>query len=286
MRASALCCGRLGAPFELSGASVGYAQLGSYLAEYAVVGRGEPCVVVPGLAGGYQLARPIVEALAENFQVITYQLRGEGDAFGLRAKLGLSDLARDLRELLEYLGIERPAVLGLSFGSAVALEFAWRYSHRLTALAVQGADTRLRAKLVGEFGWRLLRRIPFPHDGPLINRFFDVLLGPGTQPPELRAFVVGCCWRTDQTVMAQRLGMLMDFDVTDQLWRVDVPTLVVGSARDPFASEAGQRRLEQGIADARRVVLPGAGHLGFLTHRDLFCRYCKRFLHEVLSPSA
>lgn len=83
--------------------------------------------------------------------------------------------------------------------------------------------------------------------------------------------------------MAQRLGMLMEFDVTDQLWRITTPTLVVGATLDPFASEQGQRRLVQGIAGCRRVVIPEAGHLCFVTHPELFCRQCTRFLRAALS---
>lgn len=283
MRASGRLCRRLGPGLGRADARLGSARLGAYVAEYVVLGRGDPCVVVPGLAGGYELAGRVIDALSRDFEVISYQLRGERECFGFSRDFGLRELAQDLKELLEYLGIERAAVLGLSFGSAVSLEFALKHSHRLTALVLQGADTRFRPGLVREIAWPLLLRVPLPHDRPVVNQFFNLLLGDRQPSNSLAEFVARCCWGTDQTVIAQRLGMLMDFDVADQLWRISTPTLVVGAPRDPFASEQGQRRLVDGIAGSRHVVIPDGGHLCFLTRPRLFCEHCADFLRSVLS---
>ena len=55
------------------------------------------------------------------------------------ARFALRDLVDDLREFLDWLCLESPALLGVSFGGVLALEFAARYPGRLQALAVQGA---------------------------------------------------------------------------------------------------------------------------------------------------
>jgi len=45
--------------------------------EVTELGRGEPIVLVPGLAGGWKLLGPLAHALARNHRVFTYSLRGE-----------------------------------------------------------------------------------------------------------------------------------------------------------------------------------------------------------------
>ncbi len=55
-------------------------------------------------------------------------------------------------------------------------------------------------------------------------------------------------WETDQSVMAQRLAQLESFDVSDRLWRIDVPTLVVAGARDAIVPLARQQMLAEGIS--------------------------------------
>src|SRR4051812_40948420 len=74
----------------------GTAHLRHYAARYSVWGDGPPLVLVPGLAGGLGLLGPLARQLANDFQVITYQLRGEDDWSALRQRFGLADLAADL----------------------------------------------------------------------------------------------------------------------------------------------------------------------------------------------
>ena len=85
------------------------------------MGRGEPIVLVPGLAGGWKLLAPLARRLAREFEVVLYSLRGDR----ARGRSGLSEARRrhadvgghaaDLAALIGRLGMERPAVLGVSF---------------------------------------------------------------------------------------------------------------------------------------------------------------------------
>src|SRR5581483_3822133 len=120
----------------------GYCHLRNYTAEYREWGEGPPLVIVPGLAGGSGLLGPLAIVLSSSFRVISYQLRGEDDCFAMRRRFGLQDLVSDLAEFLDWHCLERPALLGVSFGGVLALEFAARFPRRLRALAVQGVGAR------------------------------------------------------------------------------------------------------------------------------------------------
>src|SRR5262249_41278630 len=134
-----------GADFHAGSGREGCIHLSNYTAQFCEWGAGEPLVIVPGLAGGYGLLGPLAALLAQRFRVISYQLRGEDDCFALRRQFGLRDLADDLAELLDFLGLEKPAMMGVSFGGVVALEFATRYPSRLDRLIIQGAGARFEA---------------------------------------------------------------------------------------------------------------------------------------------
>src|SRR5207247_4643116 len=119
-----------------------FVHLGKYTVELREFGSGSPIVLIPGLAGGFNLLGPLARTLAANHRVFTYQLRGENDCFVLRHPFDLDDLVEDLAELLDSLRLENPTIMGLSFGGIIALKFAIRFPYRVDRLIVQGVGAR------------------------------------------------------------------------------------------------------------------------------------------------
>ncbi len=113
------------------------------------VGRGDPLVLIPGLAGGWKLLAPLAEKLAPHFEVTIAGLRGDRFPLGTTWAREMGDYAHDLASLIDRLGLERPAVFGVSFGGAVALELAAEQPQKLGALIVQGAEGAVRASSLG-----------------------------------------------------------------------------------------------------------------------------------------
>jgi len=234
--------------------------------EVLEIGRGEPIVLVPGLAGGRKLLTPLARSLAKRHRVITYNFRDEANPLSTRPARQVGDYARDLSGLIEGLGLERPTVFGVSFGGAVALELAADHPHRVGRLIVSGVESRFRASLGSSIALRVLQRFPLPSDNPFVNQFFNLFHGGRPESAAMARFVVERCWETDQGVMARRLAMLEGFDVSDRLWRIEAPTLVLGGTRDVVVPAARQEALASAIAGARFESIEGAGHVGFLTH--------------------
>jgi pimeloyl-ACP methyl ester carboxylesterase len=252
--------------------------------EVIELGRGEPIVLVPGLAGGWRLLGPLARLLAREHRVISYGLRGDRLPIGAARPRDIDELAQDLSALIEELGLERPAVLGVSFGGAVALELAAAQPQRLGALIVQGVEARFRANLGSTIARRVLERFPLPSDNRFVNQFFNLLHGGKPRPGPLAEFVVERCWETDQSVMAQRMALLETFDVSDRLWGIDVPALVLAGSRDVIVPPARQRALAAAIPGASFELLEGAGHIAFLTHRAEVARQVRKLLRS-LRPS-
>ena len=235
--------------------------------EVVRVGSGDPIVLVPGLAGGWRLVAPLAERLSRRFEVIVCGLRGDRFPTGGGWACDLGDHARDLSAVIGRLGLERPTVMGVSFGGAVALELAVEQPHKIGALIVHGAEARFRTTIGSTIARRVLERFPLPSDNGFVNQFFNLLHGGTPEPGPLAEFVVEHCWETDQSMMARRLGLLETFDVSDRLWRIEVPTLVLAGSRDVIVPESRQKALASSIPGARFSSLEGAGHVGFLTHR-------------------
>jgi 3-oxoadipate enol-lactonase len=261
-------------------------RVGDSWVDVARVGSGEPIVLVPGLAGSWKLVMPLARRLARRFEVFACGLRDDRVAPGTlnsepRRTCDINDYAADLALLVENLGLERPAVFGVSFGGAIALEFAAEYPHYLSRLIVQGAEARFRPTIGSTIARLALERFPLPNNSQFVNQFSHLLYGGTPQPGPLVDFVVDRIWETEQNVMAERLATLESFDIDARLWQIGAPTLVLAGSRDVIVAPARQHALAREISDARFQMLEGAGHVAFLTHRGEVARQVWRHLRRV-----
>jgi len=268
------------AEFSAGEGRSGCAHLKNYSVNYREWGEGPPLVLVPGLAGGFELLGPLARLLASRFRVISYQLRGEDDCFALRQRFDLSNLVTDLAEFLDWHRLESPLLMGVSFGGVLALEFAARYSHRVQKLIVQGAGARYEHGLLPRVASAVLSRFPLPSDNPFINQFFNLLFGGKQKPGPLFEFVTQQCWQTDQSVMAYRLQLLEQYDLGPRVARIRVPTLVLTGERDLLVSEESLAELTDGLPDAQSCRMPGCGHLAFVTHPQRVAAEVRRFADQ------
>jgi pimeloyl-ACP methyl ester carboxylesterase len=238
-------------------------------------------VLVPGLAGGIDLLGPLAQRLARRHTVISYQLRGEDDCFALRQRFDLRDLVGDLREFLDWMGLESPPVFGVSFGGVLALELATRHPHRMQALIVQGVGARFEQSLLQRVAGMVLSGYPLPSDNAFVNQFFNLFFGRKQAPGPLFEFVTRQCWQTDQGVMAHRFRLVEQFDATGRLHRAALPTLVLSADRDLLVTPPSLRALVQGLPDARHVELANSGHLAFVTQAEQVADAAAAFLASL-----
>jgi pimeloyl-ACP methyl ester carboxylesterase len=127
---------------------------------YQQVGAGPDLVMVHGITGNLAVWHlHIVPALSERFRVLTYDLRGHGYSGAPSTGYSPDDMAGDLLQLLDAIEIERPVVIGHSYGADIALYFAGRYPERVEQIiAIESAlpaleDARRGPDWVGWSYW-------------------------------------------------------------------------------------------------------------------------------------
>ncbi|WP_435018833.1 alpha/beta fold hydrolase [Tundrisphaera sp. TA3] len=248
------------------------------------MGEGDPIVLAPGLAGGWKLLIPLARVLSRWHRVILFNYRDEHDTLTARPAESLGDYVRDLNAVIGAMRLERPTVFGVSFGAAVALEYAIEFPQRCGALILSGVEARFRTTMGSTVARRVLERFPLPIDNPFVNQFFNLLHAGKPAPGPLPRFVIERCWETNQAIMARRLSLLDGFDVSERLWNLDQPTMILAGSRDVIVPHARQKALASLIPDCRFETLDAAGHIGFLTHAADVAQHVER-LHHAFRPS-
>ncbi|HET7035099.1 MAG TPA: alpha/beta hydrolase [Thermomicrobiaceae bacterium] len=113
---------------------------------YQQTGQGPDVVMIHGLTGNLAVWHlQIIPVLWDHFRITTYDLRGHGYSEVTPSGYSADDMADDLLDLLDELEIERPALVGHSFGADVALYFALKYPERVAQ--VVGIEAALAAMI-------------------------------------------------------------------------------------------------------------------------------------------
>jgi proline iminopeptidase len=188
------------------------------------------------------------------------------------------NLTADADALREYLGFEKWAVLGHSFGGHVALEYALRYPDRVSRLVLldTGADSHWARenapKLLAQRGYS-------PAKVELVRRWFRGEFSRREYFPILwrigGAYGHGSGWlavarglayggwrsrlRPEAFVFAGR-QLFEGWSVLDRLGEITVPTLVVAGREDFVFPPECQRELAAGIPGSQLVLIDRAGH--------------------------
>ena len=89
---------------------------------YERAGQGPSLVLLHGFFGDRRVWGPQLAAFSEEYEVVAWDNPGCGQSSDPPETFRMPDYARSLRGFIHALGLERPHVLGLSFGSTLALE--------------------------------------------------------------------------------------------------------------------------------------------------------------------
>jgi 3-oxoadipate enol-lactonase len=116
---------------------VPFAQLNGLDFYYERVGSGAPLLFISGTGGDLRVKPNVFDGpLPKHFDTLAYDQRGLGQSAKPDVPYTMADYADDAARLLDYIGFEKPDVVGVSFGGMVAQEFVLRHPRRVRKLVL------------------------------------------------------------------------------------------------------------------------------------------------------
>jgi 3-oxoadipate enol-lactonase len=215
---------------------------------------------------------------ARHFRVVAPDLRGFGHSPVTQHLVTMRELAVDIEELLETLGIERAAVVGLSMGGLVTMELVASHPERYWAIGlvattmepptpVERAARHERADAVERNGMQVL--LDYMHTG---------VYGPGC-PESVRARVDAMMSAAPPAGAAAALrGRAERPDYRTLLAGLDIPALVCAGSADPWSDQEVTAEIMAYLKRPEQVVIDGVGHLPNLEAQDEFNDVLRAFL--------
>jgi len=252
--------------------------------------REVPTVVL--LHGGpgfdHSTFKPDFSRLAEIAQVVYLDHRGNGRSDrGDPAKWNLPQWGDDVRAFCQALEIERPIVLGISFGGMVAMSYATRHPDHPGKLVLSSTAARTRQ----DRSLEMFERLGGAEVREAARRFFENP-GPETMPD----YVKKCFPLYNRIPMGpefmQRTVMNFElvvdffkneshtFNFLPELNRIKCPTLVAACELDPITPLDDSRDIAAAMAPgvARLEVFENAGHGAHRDQPDRFFKILNEFI--------
>ena len=244
-----------------------YAEVNGINLYYETHGTGRPLILLHGGLGSGEMFGPILPALAERHQVIAPDLQGHGRTADIDRPIDVRLMADDIAALIDHLGLDRPDVVGYSLGGGVALQTAVKHPAKVGRLVVVSANIRRDAiypEMLAQQGQVNAAAAEFMKDTPMYELYQRVAPRPEDFPRLL-----------------DKIGesMAKDFDFTEEVRGLQVPTLIVAADADmapPSHYVEVFKLLDGGLRDGGWMGegRPKGGHalaiLPGLTHYNIF----------------
>jgi proline-specific peptidase len=236
----------------------------------------------------HSIFKPAFSSLADIAQVVYLDHRGNGRSDrDARAHWTLDRWADDVRAFCGALEIERPIVVGESFGGMVAIAYATRHPDHPAKLVLASTAAKMRE----DRSLDMFERLGGAQARAVAQRFFE-----NPTPQAMAEYVERCLplyTRTPvgpemmtRSVMNQELtafffsGEICNFDLLPALARIKCPTLITVGELDPITPLANAEDIAKAIPAGlvRFERFPDAGHG---VHRDAperFFRVLREFI--------
>ncbi len=268
-------------------------------------GQGPPLVFIHGWGVHCGFWTSTTERLNPDFTTTLFDLPGHGHSPLPRGSYGLPTLVDEISKLIK----ENTTLIGWSMGGMIAMAIARQFSERILRLILVASTPQFRtapgwphamaAEMLALFAQQL--EYPraghrYPRAGSMPQRVHRHHTG-RTLQRFLALQVHGChnarqTTRAMQTLLKSRpiphpqalqggLDILRSTNLRPTLAQISCPTLIIHGDRDAIIPYQVTQAFSQHMADVRIEIIPGAGHIPFLTHPNEFIRLIQDFCCET-----
>jgi pimeloyl-ACP methyl ester carboxylesterase len=249
---------------------------------YRAAGTGPPLVFLHGAYEDSRIWERQLEDLSDEFTVVAWDSPGCGQSDDLVE--GAGTLGEILASFLTTLGLagrtRRPHVLGLSFGSVVALDL-WKEHPEIPAtLILASAYAGWAGSLSPEEVERRYRQVSAELEKPpseIIPVWLPTLLTERATEP-MKAQVANLFEDFRPSGMRALLAASGRTDYSTVLPTITVPTLLLYGAADVRSPVTVAEDMHRRIPGSELVILPDVGHLSFVEAPEAFDASVRRWL--------
>jgi poly(3-hydroxyalkanoate) depolymerase len=248
-------------------------------------GTRTPLLLMNGIGVNLEVLQPFVDALAPAIEVIRFDVPGTGGSPAPRIPYRFSALARLVTKMLDQLGYQQVDVLGVSWGGALAQQFAFQYPTRCRRLILVSTGT---GALMVPGRPSVLAKIATPRryqDPAYMAQIAGEIYGgkASTQPRLAHDFAHTARLGSALGFFYQLLGAV-GWTSIPWLRKLRQPTLILHGDEDPLVPLVNAKIMHRLIPHSKLYIFHD-GHLGLATSAPELAQVVEQFLTAPVSSS-
>ncbi len=244
--------------------------------EVSIKGKGEPILIIPGLAVTTVISSYQFIELSSKYQVIGINLPGHGRSDGTE-DLSFKGISEILIKVLDKLEIHQQIhVVGGSYGGIIAQNIALEYPSRVKTLTLIGSITATKFEGVAQV-FSFTEAVSKDFEAVKRNaRSSDVI-----QNIDYYFDLYKHSQSTNSPVLLKYLELMkVRMTTREVLEQIMVPTLVIVGAVDTVVEMEESRLIHSKVRESKYLEIADGGHFIHLTHHELVSNAILEFLEN------
>jgi pimeloyl-ACP methyl ester carboxylesterase len=259
-------------------------EINGFQIAYRRAGEGPALLLLHGGPTHSGEFRQQLEQVSDQFTVIAWDMPGCGQSSDPPEDFRIRDYVACLARLIAALGLDQTHVLGLSFGTGLALELYRAHPELVRSLilvsAYAGWAGSLPPEVAAQRKQRMLQMIELPPDA-WAREWLPTLLTDSAPPEvveELKAILLDFHPAGQRTLLESGFA---EHDLRDLLPRIQVPTLLLYGEMDVRSPLNVAKEMHASVPESQLVIIPGVGHMADMEGPDPMNAAVRRFLHSL-----
>lgn len=244
-------------------------------------------VFLHGIGGSGEIWKPQVDHFAGRHRVLAWNAPGYGGTEPI-ADVTFPKLAERLAEDMSADGLERPVIIGHSFGGMVAQQLVCGYPERVGGLILSGTSSAF-GNPDGDFQKKFIEARTKPLDAGKTMADVAAKVAPSlvgsSAPAEAVDLAIACMSAVPKNTYRAIVALLTRFDLRSVLSEISAPTLLVAGSEDKTAPAPMMERMAARIPGAGFATIKGAGHLAPLEQPAEFNQLIETFIAERIEAA-
>ncbi|SRR6056297_1588001 len=250
---------------------------------YEVHGEGKPLILLNGIMMNALSWKDHIPKFKEGYKIIAYDMRDQGQSSRLKEGYTIETHVEDLKYLLDYLKIDKINLLGVSYGSQVALLFAIKYPNRVDKMILPNATDHIDnyLKAIGEV-WKIAAKsydgetffdlaLPFIYSRPFYNSNLNWLM-------ERRKMFKESLTKPWFDGLYRLACSNENYDVRDKIHTIDKEVLFISGEEDFITPHNHMWEMHNKISNSTLIKLDATGHALFFERINDFMKIINDFL--------